>query len=88
MDRHSLLSRCRSGLQAMRRARAVPADFALLPLTDLLQGDAKALGQDIGSVMAGAETSARTARGACAVPSAHLDSQGRLQRAYNFCKTA
>ncbi len=48
----------------MRRVRAVPEDLALLPLVDRLLGDAKALGQDAGRLMAGRDLGTHGSHGA------------------------
>ena len=55
---HALLRRREHRLQAMGRVRAIPKDLALLPLVDRLLGDAKALGQDSGGLVAGRDLGA------------------------------
>ncbi|MNV75452.1 hypothetical protein D3C71_1687400 [compost metagenome] len=51
-------------LQAVGRVRAVAKDSALLPLVDRLLGDAVALGQHTGGLVAGGDLAAHSRRGA------------------------
>ena len=64
VDDHDLLRRREHGLQMMGSVRAVPKDGALLPLVHRLFGDAKALGQDTGCLIAGRDLGTHGGRGA------------------------
>ena len=65
MNDDHLLRGCEHRLQAVRRVRAVAKGRALLPLVHGLLGDAVALGQHTGSLVAGSNLAAHGGCGAC-----------------------